>query len=245
MLDEIFNHFKKTGYLHHAHMIKGDAKVLIPILISSLKENMGIAAVGNPDVTILNYESLGVEESRILAEMQSHSAFKQSESDKDCTCNKIFIITTKSFTNEAQNALLKTIEEPTAGTHFFIIVPRIDTVLPTLLSRMIFVDETKRHKEPDEDDQIAELFLRSPFRDRFGISKKLSEIKKDGTVDREKIRHILDHLERILYERTAGKLSEHVFRELYEIKTYLSDRGSSPKILLDHLVLALPIIQVD
>jgi len=241
-MDKIFEHFKKTGYLHHAHIIEGDSDTLVPSLIASLKRNMGIVAEGNPDVTILNYQSLGVEESRLLTEMQSHSAFKENTSDKDCPCNKIYIITTKSFTREAQNALLKTLEEPTVGTHFFIIVPRIDTVLPTLLSRMILVNETKSGKKSDDTEKIAESFLQASFRERFAIAKKLTETKKDEPADREKIRRILDQMERILYERTKGKPTGHVFRELYQIKTYLSDRGSSPKILLDHLVLALPIL---
>ena len=236
-MDRIFEHFKETGYLHHAHIIEGDAEELLPLLLAALERNMGIVAEGNPDVSILNYPLFGVEESRLLNEMQSHSAF-----GKDALSRKIFMVGTKSLTREAQNALLKTFEEPTAGTHFFVVVPNVDTILPTLLSRMIFVDGTKSGKKSDDTKKIAEDFLRSSLKDRFAMAKKLTETKKGEPADRDKIRRILDQMERILYERTKGKPSNHFFRELYQVKTYLSDRGSSPKILLDHLVLALPIL---
>ena len=79
--------------------------------------------------------------------------------------------------------------------------------------------------------------------------------KKGEQVDREKIRRILDHSERILYTRMAGpplgsstpkllgnetsKWTGDIFREVYQAKTYLADRGSSPKMLLEHLAMAL------
>lgn len=233
-MDHIFEHYKKTGYLHHAHLIEGDGATLVPILLSALERYMGIVAQGNPDVSMFSYESLGIDEARVLVEMQSRAGFGKS-------VLKIFIITTSSFTREAQNALLKTFEEPTASTHFFIILPRLNTILPTLKSRMVIVDRRLTSvKREDDTNAIAEKFLDSSLEERLVIAKKLTDKKTGEPVDREKIRQVLDNLERILYTRLAGEpKGAEIFREIFQAKTYLSDRGSSPKMLLDHLAIVL------
>ncbi len=237
-MDNIFEHYKRTGYLHHAHIIEGVHNEVVPVLVSALERHMGIIVKGNPDLTVLEYQSFGIRESRELSLWQSRAGF--ADSGKGGPSKKIFIIGTGSFTREAQNALLKTFEEPTAGTHFFIIIPRLDTILPTLKSRVIIV-EPKLQPSEDETKTIAEKFLDSTLEQRFAMIKKITEVKKGEQVDREKIRRILDHIERILYTRMAGKPSGDIFREIYQTKTYLSDRGSSPKMLLEHLAICIPV----
>lgn len=235
-MDSIFEHYKKTGYLHHAHLIEGGTKTLLPILLAALERHMGVVAQGNPDVTILSYESLGINESRDLTEMQSRAGF-----GAEAGTPKIFVVSARSFTHEAQNALLKTFEEPTAGTHFFIILPRVDAILTTLKSRVVLFDG-RRTSVKDEDDTsaLAEKFLNGSLEERFALAKKLTDKKTGESVDREKIRRFLDHIERILYTRLAGKKEgSEIFREIFQTKTYLSDRGSSPKMLLEHLAIAI------
>ena len=243
-MDNLFEHYKKTGYLHHAHVIEGVHGEVVPTLLSALERHMGIAIQGNPDLTVEEYQSLGIDESRDLSLRQSRAGFADSK--------KIFIVSAQSFTREAQNALLKTFEEPTAGTHFFIIIPRRDTILPTLRSRVIVIDGRRTSVNNDETKVVAEKFLDSNLEQRFAMIKKLTvapkgltrhdsaESKKGEQVDREKIRRILDHIERILYTRTAGRHdTSALFREIYQTKTYLADRGSSPKMLLEHLAIAI------
>ncbi len=241
-MDSIFEHYKRTGYLHHAHIIEGVALELVPTLIISIERHMGIVAQGNPDLMVIQYQSLGVDEARFLKGAQIQSAFSGG--------HKIFIIGTESFTREAQNALLKTFEEPTSGTHFFIIVPHLAAILPTLRSRVIMV-ESNGPSVKDDTKALAEKFLDSTLEQRFVMAKKLTVASKGLTrhdpvgskgeqVDREKIRRILDHIERILYTRTAGKPDSGIFREIFQAKTYLADRGSSAKMLLDHLAITVP-----
>jgi hypothetical protein len=70
----------------------------------------------------------------------------------------------------------------------------------------------------------------------------MAEKKTGETVDRELFRRVLDHIERILYTRTAGNRDEkiaNVFREIFQAKTYLANRGSSPKMLLEHIAIIL------
>ncbi len=229
-MDSIFEHYKRTGYLHHAHIIEGVAGELVPTLLISIEQHMGIVAQGNPDLMVILDQLFGVEEARFLREAHVQSSFSGGR--------RIFIIGTESFTREAQSALLKTFEEPTADTHFFIIVPHLATILPTLKSRVIMV-ESNGLSSKDDTKTIAEKFLDSSLEQRFVMAKKLTEVKKGEQVDREKIRRILDHIERVFYSRTAGKPYSCIFREIFQAKTYLADRGSSAKMLLEHVAITV------
>lgn len=231
-MDSIFEQYKKTGYLHHAHVIEGAHDEVAPVLILALGKYLGIDTKGNPDMNVQYYESLGVDEARGFKEAQTRAAFGGTR--------KIFIIGTNSFTREAQNALLKTFEEPTEGTHFFIILPRAEMLLPTLRSRVLVVSGNIIAK--DESSVLTEKFLDGSLEDRFAIAKKMAEKKAGETVDRELFRRMFDRIERILYTRTAGKRDEAIagiFREIFQAKTYLADRGSSPKMLLEHVAIVL------
>lgn len=239
-MNNIFEHYKKTGYLHHAHVIEGVHNDIAPVLILALAKNLGIETQGNPDLTIKYFESLGVDEARELKDAQTRAAFSGAR--------KIFVVGANSFTREAQNALLKTFEEPTEGTHFFIIIPRAEMLLPTLRSRVIV--SSGEVGSQDDAKALAEKFIDASLEDRFAMAKKLAEKKAGEVVDRELFRRILDHIERILYTRTAGELANsglgpkqistaNMFREIFQAKTYLADRGSSPKMLLEHIAMVL------
>ncbi len=233
-MDHIFDHYRKTGYLHHAHLIEGDKTTLVPTLLAALERHMGITAQGNPDLSVIAHDSFGIDEARALTEMQSRAGFSAEDGAR-----KIFIVSAPSFTREAQNALLKTFEEPTTGTHFFIILPRLDTILSTLKSRVI-ISTPKEYFVRDDTSVLAEKFLNASLEERFAMAKKLTDKKTGEVVDREKIRSFFDHLERILYTRLAGKKEgSEIFREIFQAKTYLSDRGSSPKMLLEHIAIVL------
>lgn len=231
-MDYIFEHYKKTGYLHHAYIIEGAHDEVTSFLISAIAQYLGIEAKNNPDLSVASYDSFGINEARMLAEMQARAAFGDAR--------KIFIIGARSCSPEAQNALLKTFEEPTVGTHFFLVVPRVEVLLPTLRSRAMLVSGA-RAPIADEAKKLAEKFLDTPLESRFVLTKKLADHKKGESVDRDLIRRMFDHLERILYTRLAIRKGEQgIFRELYQAKTYLADSGSSPKMLLEHIAMTIP-----
>ena len=212
----------------------------MPALTHLLEKHMGVHAHNNPDVTFLSLRTFGIDESRNLSEMQTRASFSSSKGESDIA-RKFFIVGTDSITREAQTALLKTFEEPTVGTHFFFVVPRADTILATLKSRVVFFDAQDFSEKKKEEGAIAEKFLQSTRSERFAMIKKITETKKDVPINREMVRIILDHLERILYTRLAGKKdTTSIFHEIYQAKNYLADRGSSPKMLLEHLAIVVP-----
>ncbi len=245
-MDSIFEHYKRTGYLHHAYIIEGQKGEILPVLLSAFVQHIGITTQGNPDIIILECPTFGIDESRDLSLQQSRSGFSApATKTSGGFSGRIFIIGAESFTEEAQNALLKTFEEPTPHTHFFVIIPRLHILIPTLKSRVVLVNGKNTSSLKDEVRDFTEKFLdSSSLTERFAFIKKITEVKKGEVVDREKIRRILDHLERILYTRLVRKEPAirgqgDIFREIYKTKTYLADRGSSPKMLLEHLAMEL------
>lgn len=115
-------------------------------------------------------------------------------------------------------------------------------LLPTLRSRVLVVQNMSMGVE-DEAKILAEKFIDASLEGRFAIAKKMAEKKAGETVDRELFRTMLDHIERILYTRTVSNKDEktaNMFREIFQAKTYLVNRGSSPKMLLEHIAMVMP-----
>ena len=233
-MQNIFDTYTTTGYLHHAYIVVGDRVSHAEQILALLSQHLGLVTQGNPDVHTLMFTSLGVDEARDLSKQQSSAGFTVSENGE--AARKFFIISADTITHEAQNALLKTFEEPTAGTHFFILLPRTEMLLPTLVSRVVVIaSETVGNDEA----KLAQDFLTTTLEERFAMIKKLTETKKDEPIDRERIRRFLDALEQLMAKQGGTPGFREKASTLYEVRGFLVERGSSPKMLLEHLAMSL------
>ncbi len=66
----------------------------------------------------------------------------------------VIIEKAETMTPQAQNTLLKTLEEPPEGTHFFLITERPENLLTTIVSRC-----TRVHLQPWPDDYLKKILL--------------------------------------------------------------------------------------
>src|SRR3989338_4442292 len=129
----------KTPLVGNVHLIAGTAAV-VPQVLGLLKDE-GISVEGNPDIYVREYPRFGVDDAIELRDRSNKRPLAGSQ--------RFFIIATPGLTGEAQNALLKTLEEPPADAAFFIIVPAPELLLPTLRRRaQILILE---HTEAAED----------------------------------------------------------------------------------------------
>ncbi len=145
-----------TGNIHHAYFLVGEPSVVVPHVREFLEKTVNIQLAGNPDVWHGRFDVFTIDDARQLSDSQERKSFQtntqankknsersikdgKNKEENTQESRKIFIIETNSITESAQNSLLKVFEEPTVGTHFFIISPQ-DTLLPTLRSRMQVVD---------------------------------------------------------------------------------------------------------
>lgn len=144
---EIFRSILKRGRLHHAYIFSGRegsgkrlfAKELARAVICSRQaffepcdcRNCKTAAgLTHPDIHITEDSPVKIETARQI----SADAFMSPLSAK----KKVYIIdNAHTFTKEAANAILKTLEEPPEDTHFILLTDRYEQVLPTIRSRCI------------------------------------------------------------------------------------------------------------
>ena len=218
--------------LHHAYVIEGGEEIKGKLL--QYIEGLGIKVKGNPDVHVREYKVFGIDDGRAIQALESKKAVV---ADK-----KIFILHMDSITREAQNALLKTFEEPTAGTHFFVIIPSSNVLLETLLSRVQVIKMKERGSE-GTSSILAKQFLSSSAAERLALISDIIEAK-----DKQEALSLVNGLEVELYEQSSFQKhisgEEHIpteaFETLQSVRSYLNGRSSSVKILLEHLSTTLP-----
>ena len=124
----------------NVHFVRGRASDLESVL--SLLRASGVEPSGNPDVYIRQYGQFGIDEARDLSEKASLRAVGQAQ--------RFFLLCVDAMTAEAQNALLKTLEEPPGNAAFIFIHPAPDMLLPTVRSRAQILNLVGREERRDE-----------------------------------------------------------------------------------------------
>lgn len=152
------------GYLFYGCKEKSDllAQKLIKHIFCENLENRGacyyckIDLGRNPDFFNYSFSKFGVEESALL---------KETASKKSYIGKKIFLINLEKISNEAQNSLLKILEEPCDSTYFVIYSRFFEEIIPTLKSRLAIINSGKEFSQNfAKNKNIFEKF--SEFKDR-------------------------------------------------------------------------------
>jgi hypothetical protein len=172
------------------------------------------------------FERFGIDEARALITL---AAFKNFDT-------AVFLIGATSITSEAQQALLKLFEEPQQGTTFVLLLPH-GMLLPTLKSRMQEYPQ-ELSGQPSNAKQ-ASAFLRSSGKER---SDYIAKMLKDDEGVRERVRDLVNALESELISRIAEPRVREALSDIAMVRSYLSDRSPSLKMLLEHLALSLPTV---
>ena len=139
-----FNQRCLSGTLSHAHLICGEDGIGKSVLASNLAKLILKGDLDREYVDIIHYKtvkaSFGVDDVRnIIDEVQK----KPFEGDK-----KVIIIHEgNKLTVQAQNALLKTIEEPPIGVYIMILCESLELILDTIKSRCEIYKLTPMCKE--------------------------------------------------------------------------------------------------
>lgn len=171
-----------------------------------------------------SFERFGVDEARELIALCSLKSYKTA----------VFLIAASSMTSEAQQALLKLFEEPQEGTTFVLLLPH-GVLIPTVRSRMLPFESPLLLSAEQSSEAIT--FLKSNGKMR---SEMITKLLKEEEGVRERVREFVNALEVLLLK----KIQDHSVREglsdIAKVRSYLSDRSPSLKMLLEHLALCLP-----
>lgn len=220
--------------LHHAYLIEGDAVLAKDSLLSFILR-VDPSAQERGDIVIHEAENFLLNEATEVIHKQSFFGVDGGA--------KYIILIFSSMTTEAQNSLLKTLEEPTAHTHFFLLVPLVNVLLPTLRSRMITLSVEGEYAATDVSD--AEKFLSSSIAERLRHIEPLISTKgEERKSSRKDMRRFIGALEVALSRRfpIPDRAIARSLGDLVLARRYSFGASSSPKILLGHLAVTLPIL---
>ena len=201
--------------LHHAYLIVGE-KPDSEFLVSSVLKEIGFQEKGNPDFCVYDAESLDIESAREI---------KEKAREKPFGPKKIFLIKAERITFQAQNALLKTFEEPSEDVHFFILLNAPDLLLPTVLSRLqIIKPENSKNKLSNPKE-----FINLSLKERIAFSKDFSDSGNSLPV-------FLDELLSLL--KSKGE-NNKILNRILNVRRFADDPSSQTRLILEHLSLVL------
>ena len=173
-------------------------------------------------VEVFREEKLGIEDVRRLIE-------KANLMPMNGATQQLLVVATPLITVEAQQALLKIVEEPPETTRFRFVVPIGMRLLPTLLSRFSVADVEIDNSATEEFAQFAEA----------SIGERMTQIEvatreKDTTWQTAIKNGLVTHLKQNQGEYTAEQLTSLAY-----VASTLLTRGASNKFLLEELALTI------
>lgn len=193
-------------------------------------EQEGTVVRGNPDVYVRTYGQFGIDDAHDLTGRALGRAMDER--------GRTFIICAAGITNEAQNALLKTIEDPRGNARFFFIIPSPEMLLATVRSRaqMYVLNETINNKQDILD---TSTFLAASPSKRLDLLKPLLEKGDDDKRDVGAVIGFLSSLEHTLSSIPHEKSREGL-HAVYAARKYIGDKGALLKPLLESVALLVP-----
>lgn len=153
---------------------------------------------------------------------------------------KIGLISFNTIGLEAQNALLKILEEPRHGVRLVLITSNTANIIDTVLSRVHVVKENKSA----EDLHEAEKFLATSYESRISLPYVVELLSRSEKIngkerkDKEGIRLFILALTTVLEQK---HVDAKYIQETLEIASYVADPSSSGKALMEYLALLLPV----
>lgn len=134
----------------------------------------------NPDFYLLTSEtSIGIEEIRNLEHFLQLKPYKEKR-------KTVFIVEAQKLTEEAQNSLLKTLEEPPANSLIILSVPDLGLLLPTIISRCEIIELPQVAQiilSKEEESVIKEklkILINSSLGEKFNLIEEWGIYKDRG-----------------------------------------------------------------
>lgn len=220
---------------HHAYLVLSRNGNGLNLIEAFLKTHLDFETVGNPDYWKKEIETFGIEDSRELKEVHLRKSFKEGG-------EKVFVVKNDFITHEAQNSLLKILEDPTPNSFFFFLMPSKENLLPTLISRFMVLE--KMNEDPD-DAINQELPFEIDYFLKLSAPARLKAVSKIVSAkDKGQAQKIIDALENYFHQKIdwqkAGKNDLEIFETFISSRRFLKSQGGSIKLILENLCLNLP-----
>jgi len=231
--------FDTIDLSHHAYAMAGGNDIHAG-LVAALAKKHKIRTTGNPDFIDRRYAALAIDDAREIKSLAETRPVTE-------TGMKVFVLQMDGITAEAQNALLKLLEEPGESVRFFLVLPSLHLLLPTVKSRMMIVDTGDGSQKGSVAGSAfladAEAFLKKPLPARLEYIKKLmEEIAKDKRPKQDAVELIAAiqgaiHGKVVLKDAADLKEKAAALDATLLAGKYATDRAPSLKMLLEYVAL--------
>jgi hypothetical protein len=199
---------------YHANIVLGGKSSIVELKIRL--GNLGFEIERSPDFLEYKVDTFGIDEARFVKEWLEKKAMNSER--------KAVLVVSGLITLEAQNSLLKIVEEPPIGTYIFFSLRNLTGIISTLLSRVHIID-LKNYLDLDtEKESLAQEFLKMSTGERL---ERVKELAKNE--DKNTMKEIIIGLEKNMYKKDD---INNVKKALIA-KKLASIRGASLKMILD------------
>ncbi len=229
-----------NGLSHHAYCLVGGSSVKTE-LISMLEKAFKIKTRGNPDFFHYDYETFTIDDARAIKSL----AITRPVTDLDG--KKMFVLQMNGVTIEAQNALLKLLEEPPEYAHFFLVIPSAHLLLPTVRSRMAVIDVNENAKNGVSSGhgihdaallKSVENFVTSSKQGKLDIVKALmDDISKEKRPKQDAV-DLINAIQETIHNGGVKKNAK-ALEAIETARTYMNDRAPSLKMLLEFVAMSI------
>lgn len=218
----------KNNRLHHAYLLIGHedkVREAVKNVSGSLLSFDRHQVHRHPDFFEYKTDRLGIKD--------GHAIKQQAFLSSSTGTAKIFLIITNSFTKEAENALLKLLEEPPKETYFFIAASSLDNLSLILRSRLAVLTDREGYDMDEEKKEFLIKFLKCQPQKRLEIVKKLVD-------DRERTSEFVKGLELVALGLSEKKNLSDIIEDIKLSRSLIEHPALSCRLILEYLSLSLP-----
>jgi hypothetical protein len=226
---------------HHAFVTEGSAGEVLAKARAYAADTLSITDPSSPDIVVYTFGHLSVEDTRRILDAAYQSG---------TGTHKVLVLYANRLFHEAQNALLKVMEEPPEGVVIVMGVPSRGILLPTLRSRLI---DLPQEGTDVPADAVAASFLKlsGAEREKY-IAKLVDRTKADNKEEvrdaaRTEALELLQELTRRAYAKSHTAASQKEKEQLHLLLEDLNafvplmhERATPFKLIFEHLLLVLP-----
>lgn len=228
---------------HHAYFVTGERAKAVEAARTFAEANLN-EDTKSLDIVTLSFELFSVDDARRLITTASTSGTGGQ---------KVIIASITRIFHEAQNALLKILEEPPAGTTIILCVPSEGVFITTLRSRLLPLPESGEHSasHTNPDSITARFIAASPEEREKIVGKLVEQSKSDKEETKQQARReaieLLQGLTEAAHARLhtaktalAKKDALELLEDLASFMPILYERSAPLKLLFEHLLLVIP-----
>ena len=221
-----------THLAHHAYIGHGSTQTLAET-VRNLENHFGITISQNHNAHVFSLQYCGVDDVRDVIDRALLRPIENVHGGSGYV-----LLVADGISSEAQNALLKILEEPPAHVFLFLFFPKHQMILPTVYSRVQHLPEVENASALSTVDPRELLSATIP--ERLKLIDVITENK-----DKHQALMLLTALETVLGEQLRVATDAHklaIAQKIARIQTARKDMvmsGSMMKMILESIVLCM------